>query len=115
MNKKKSREKPIGILLRVTPEQLEMIHERMNEAHTDNREAFIRKMALDGFILEVDEAPIKEMNRLLRSISNNFNQVARRANSSGNVYETDLLDMAKKMNLIWDRQNQLIMCFSSLK
>ena len=72
-------------------------------------------MALDGFFLEMDEAPLKEMNRLLRSIGNNFNQVARRANSSGNVYETDLLDMAKKMNLIWDRQNQLIMSFSSLK
>ena len=53
-------------------------------------------MALDGLILEVDATPFKEMCRLLRSISNNFNQVAKRANSSGNVYETDLLDMAQK-------------------
>ena len=112
---KQAAEKKIIIKVPVTREQLDMIHERMKKAHTDNRSAYIRKMALDGFFLEMDEAPLKEMNRLLRSISNNFNQVARRANSSGNVYETDLLDMAKKMNLIWDRQNQLIMCFSSLK
>ena len=112
---KQPTEKKIIIKVPITRGQLDMIHERMKEAKTDNRSAYIRKMALDGFFLEMDDAPIKEMNRLLRSISNNFNQVAKRANSSGNVYETDLLDMAKKMNQIWDRQNQLIMCLSSLK
>lgn len=112
---KQPAEKKIIIKVPVTREQLDMIHARMKEANTENRSAYIRKMALDGFFLEIDDAPIKEMNRLLRSISNNFNQVAKRANSSGNVYETDLLDMAKKMNQIWDRQNQLIMCLSSLK
>ena len=45
-----------------------MIHGRMREAHTDNREGYIRKMALDGFILELDSVPLKEMCRLLRSI-----------------------------------------------
>ena len=104
----KEKIKSIGILLRVTPEQLDVIHERMKEAHTDNREGFIRKMALDGFILEIDEAPLKEMNRLLRSISNNFNQVARRANSTGSIYETDLTDMAQKLNRLWDMQTRLM-------
>ena len=80
----KEKIKSIGILLRVTPEQLDVIHERMKEAHTDNREGFIRKMA-------------------------------RLANTSGHVYETDLFDMAQKLNRIWDVQNQMIMRLSSLK
>ena len=92
-----------------------MIHGRMREAHTDNREGYIRKMVLDGFILELDSAPLKEMCRLLRSISNNFNQVARLANTSGHVYETDLFDMSQKLNRIWDAQNQLIMRLGFLK
>ena len=113
MSRKKTSK--VEIKVRFTPDQVEMIHNRMKAAHTDNREGFIRKMALDGFILEVDAAPFKEMCRLLRSISNNFNQVAKRANSSGNVYETDLLDMAQKQNKLWDALNQLIVRLGFLK
>ena len=100
--------KKIGILVRVTPEQLDMIHDRMKLLHTDNRESYMRKMAIDGYILEMDDTAIREMCRLLRSISNNFNQVAKLANSSGNVYETDLMDMAQKLNRLWDMQTQLM-------
>ena len=92
----------------VTQEQLSMIHQRMQEAHTDNRAAFIRKMVLDGYFLVLDTSQIKETNRYLRSISNNFNQVAKLANSSGNVYETDLMDMTQKLNRLWDMQTQLM-------
>ena len=115
VKKETEKQKKIGIKVRVTPDQLDMIHERMRAAHTENREAYIRKMALDGFILELDSAPLKEMCRLLRSISNNLNQVAKQANSSGRVYETDLFDMAQKLNRIWDAQNQLLSQFARLK
>lgn len=115
MNKAKEKVKKTEIKVRFSPEQVDMIHERMREAHTDNREGYIRKMALDGFILELDSAPLKEMCRLLRSISNNFNQVARLANTSGHVYETDLFDMSQKLNRIWDAQSQLLTRFAQLK
>ncbi len=115
MTQKEKQKYDIIIKVPVTRDQLEMIHQRMKEAHTDNRAAFIRKMALDGYFLEMDTSPIKEANRLLRSISNNFNQVARLANTSGHVYETDLFDMSQKLNRIWDAQNQLIMRLGFLK
>ena len=109
------KEKKVDIKVRLTPEQLDMIHKRMKELHTDNREAYIRKMAVDGYILDLDDSAIREMCRLLRSISNNFNQVAKMANSSGNVYETDLMDMSQKLNRIWDAQTQLMAKLSQLK
>ena len=112
---KKNKNKKIGILVRVTPEQLNMIHERMKLIHTDNRESYMRKMAIDGYILEMDDTAVRDMVRLLRSISNNFNQVARLANSSGHVYDTDLLDMAQKLNKIWDVQAQLMGKLSEIK
>ena len=112
MDKKK--EKKVDVKVRLTPEQLDMIHKRMKELHTDNREAYIRKMAVDGYILDLDDSAIREMCRLLRSISNNFNQVAKMANSSGNVYETDLMDMSQKLNRIWDAQTRLMAKLSQL-
>jgi hypothetical protein len=108
VTQKEKQKYDIIIKVPVTRDQLEMIHQRMKEAHTDNRAAFIRKMALDGYFLEMDTSPIKEANRLLRSISNNFNQVARRANSTGSIYETDLTDMAQKLNRLWDMQTRLM-------
>ena len=107
--------KKVDVKVRLTPEQLDMIHKRMKELHTDNREAYIRKMAVDGYILDLDDSAIREMCRLLRSISNSFNQVAKMANSSGNVYETDLIDMSQKLNRIWDAQTQLMTKLSQLK
>lgn len=107
--------KKIGILVRVTPEQLDMIHDRMKLLHTDNRESYMRKMAIDGYILEMDDTAIREMCRLLRSISNNSNQVAKLANSSGHVYDTDLIDMSQKLNRIWDMQAQFMGKLSEVK
>lgn len=115
MNQKEKQKYDIIIKVPVTTDQLSMIHQRMKEAHTDNRAAFMRKMALDGYFVEIDLSQIKEANRLLRSISNNFNQVARLANSTGNVYETDLMDMAQKLNRLWDMQTQLMGKFLQLK
>ncbi len=111
----KKDEKKIGILVRVTPEQLDMIHERMKEIHTDNREAYIRKMAIDGYILEMDDTALREMSRYLRSISNNFNQVAKQANSTGRVYDADLQDMRQKLNCIWEMQKQFMEKLSQIK
>ena len=111
----KKKEKKVDVKVRLTPGQIDMIHKRMKELHTNNREAYIRKMAIDGYILDLDDTAIREMCRLLRSISNNFNQVAKMANSSGNVYETDLMDMSQKLNRIWDAQTQLIAKLSQLK
>ena len=108
MKQKEKQKYDTIIKVPVTQEQLSMIHQRMQEAHTDNRDAKKRKMVLDGYFLVLDTSQIKETNRYLRSISNNFNQVAKLANSSGNVYETDLMDMAQKLNRLWDMQTRLM-------
>ena len=115
MNVGKKGTEKIGILVRVTPEQLDRIHERMRVIPTDNREAYMRKMAIDGYILNMDDTALREMSRYLRSISNNFNQVAKMANSTGHVYDADLLDMAQKLNSIWDMQKQFMDKLSQIK
>ena len=60
----------------VTPDELAAIHERMAEAGISNAGAYVRKMALNGYILHIDLAPVKELISLQRRCSNNLNQVA---------------------------------------
>jgi len=58
-----------------------------------NREAFIRKIISQGYMVYLDMKPIQEMSSLLRNISGNINQVAKRANECGNPSEKDVLDL----------------------
>ena len=65
-----------------------------------NRERFIRKMILDGYIVQIDMSPISEVVRLLRINSENINQIARRANECGCVYEDDVLALQSEVSRI---------------
>ena len=74
----------------VSPEEQDMIHQKMAEFGTDNMGAFVRKMVIDGYIIKLDLPELQEIIRLLGSIANNVNQIARRVNAGGNVYKEDL-------------------------
>lgn len=104
----KRKEPKHEIKVRVTQEQLDKIHENMHIVHLHNREEYLRKMALNGYLLFLDDRELRCFNRLIGSISNSFNQIAKRANASGRVYETDLMDMCARMNQIWEAQNKLL-------
>ena len=67
-----------------------MIRQKMAEFGTDNMGAFVRKMVIDGYIIKLDLPELQEIIRLLGSIANNVNQIARRVNAGGNVYKEDL-------------------------
>ena len=84
MTKKRVRNVPINIWVR--PDELETIQERMAEAGIRNMSAYIRKMALGGYVLHVDLSPVKELVSLQRRCANNLNQAAIHANSYGGFY-----------------------------
>ena len=104
----KAKEPKYEIKVRVTQAQLDKIHENMRLVHLENREEYLRKMALNGYVLFLDDRELRCFNRLIGSISNSFNQIAKRANASGRVYETDLMNMCARMNQIWEAQNKLL-------
>ena len=72
MTKKRVRSVPIYVWVR--PDELEVIRERMAEAGIRNMSAYIRKMALGGYVLHVDLEPVKELVSLQRRCANNLNQ-----------------------------------------
>lgn len=85
----------IGLYFKVSPEEMALIETKMEQAGTLNKRAYLRKMALDGYVIRLDLREMKELLRLLSSISNNVNQIARRCNETGNLYGEDVKDLRK--------------------
>ena len=77
----------------ISQEEQDMIRQKMAEFGTDNMGAFVRKMVIDGYFVKLDLPELQEIIRLLGSIANNVNQIARRVNAGGNVYKEDLEDI----------------------
>jgi hypothetical protein len=98
-----------------TPEEVERLKERMAEAGVKNRSAFIRKMALDGYIIKLDTSDIRQMISLLRHSSNNLNQIAKRVNSTNSVYGADIAEMQAKQDEIWELAREVAARLSTIQ
>ena len=88
---------------------------RMEEAGIRNISAYIRKMAIDGFIIALDLSDVKEAVRLLRINSNNINQIAKKANETGNIYLEDIKFLQKQQNDIWKTMKEILLSLSKIK
>lgn len=80
----------------------------------DNQRAYLRKMAVDGYVVRVDMTDVKELAALLRTCSNNLNQIARRVNSTGNLYEEDIADLKTRYGELWGAFSSLLSKFEDL-
>ncbi len=67
----------------------------------------MRKMALNGFVLHVDLAPVREHVSLQRRCSNNLNQVAIHANTYG-VYPSEIKALQKDYAELWGPLSDLL-------
>ena len=104
----KKRRRPVHLHVMVSEEELEQIRDRMAEAGIQNMGAYIRKMALNGYVLHVDLSPVKELVSLQRRCSNNLNQVAIHANTYGGVYPEDIRTLQKDYADLWGPLSDLL-------
>ena len=112
MRKKEGR--TVGLFFKVSPEEMELISMKMAEAGTDNKRAYLRKMALDGYIVKLDMDSVKDMVKLMRSISSNINQIAVRCNETGNLYEEDVRDLRSGYLKVQTEMLELVKKFTAL-
>lgn len=98
----------------VSEQESEMIKERMEQIGVTNLSAYLRKMAVDGYIINLDMTDIQEMTRLLRICSNNLNQYAKRANETGSVYAADIEDLNIRLDGLWDAAKKLLCGFANI-
>lgn len=113
MNKKKRR-RPIHLHVMVSEEELALIRERMAEAGVRNMGAYVRKMALNGYVLHVDLSPVRELVSLQRRCSNNLNQVAVTANTYGGIYPDDIKRLQQDYADLWEPLSELLKKLSEI-
>lgn len=93
----------------VTEEERKLIEQKMALLHTEQIGAYLRKMAIDGLIIYTDTTNIKEMNKELQAIGKNINQIAKRVNSTGSVYDEDIAEIKERLNEIWLIQRRILL------
>jgi hypothetical protein len=112
--KKQNRARNAALTFRVTPEEREMIGRRMAQTGIRNFRAYLLKMAVDGRVIRVELDSVKEMVRLLGNATSNINQIARRANETGNVYERDVGDIQNRCDELWAQSKEILRRLSAL-
>ena len=108
------RKRSVQLNFRVSEEELAAIEGKMEQLGILNREAYLRKMALDGYAVRLDLPELKELLSLLRRHSSNLNQLVRRANTTGRVYEADLADIAKRQEQLWESMREVLNRLASI-
>lgn len=102
------------IRFRVTTEERKAIERKMAVLGTNNMAAYLRKMALDGYIVKLDMPGLRELVSLLRRSGNNLNQLTRRVHETGHVYDADLEEIRQGYERLWDGVNDLLTRISGM-
>ena len=98
------RKRTVQVKFRVTEEEYALIKEKLKITPTRNMAAYLRKMAIDGYVIQVDHSDIKEMTAQIQKIGVNINQIVRRVNAKGNLYQEDIEEIKGVLAEIWRLQ-----------
>lgn len=96
-------------------EEVERIRQKMAEIGIRSMGAYLRKMALDGYCVNLDLQDVKTLVSLLRICSNNLNQYTKRANETGSIYAADIQDLQERLEEIWIGMKEVLVRLSSIQ
>lgn len=103
-----NRTRNIVLRVPVTPEERALIQQKMAQLGTKNFSAYARKMLIDGYIVHMDTSDIRAQTAELQKIGVNVNQIARRVNATGTVYEADIQEIKERLAQIWQLQRSIL-------
>ena len=102
------RKRTVQIKFRVTEAERDLILEKMKLVPTRNMAAYLRKIAIDGYIIQTDHSDIKGMTAEIQKIGVNINQIAKRVNATGTLYAQDIEDIKGAIAEIWQLQRSIL-------
>ena len=111
----KNDKRTVQLHFRVTPKEAAQIRRRIEQSGIHCDAAYLRKMALNGYMLQMDLSDVKEMIRLLRINANNLNQYARKANECGSVYAEDIRELQEQQKDLWTEMRRVLEMLSRLQ
>ncbi len=110
-----NRQRDIQLKFRVTPEERALIEAKMDQLGTTNMAAYLRKMALDGYVVNLELPELGELVSLLRRSGNNLIQLARRVHETGRFYDADLEDLRQSYDRLWDAAQKILTSLAKLQ
>lgn len=109
------RQRGVQLKFRVTPEERDLIEQKMALLGTSNMAAYLRKMAIDGYVVNLELPELSAMVSLLRRSSNNLNQLTRRVHETGRFYDADLEDLRRDYNGLWEAAQRILTSLAKLQ
>ena len=103
-----NRNAPSFSVARSTAEERALIEQKMAQLPTQRIGAYLRKMAIDGYIIYTDTADIKAFTAELSAIGRNINQIAKKLNSGGPAYQADMDEIRERLDQIWQLQRRIL-------
>ena len=103
-----NRKRNIQMKFYVTEEEKRLIDEKMAQLPTKRYGAYLRKMAIDGYIIYTDTTDIKAFTAELSAIGRNINQIAKRLNAGGPAYQADIQEIRERLDEIWQLQRRIL-------
>lgn len=102
----RKRTNPVQIYL--DDDEQYILDEKFRVSGMKSKSAFLRKLILYGYVYDVDYNYLRNYNTELGRISSNLNQIAKRINSTGNIYQEDMDEVKELMNEIWRTQKSML-------
>ncbi len=107
-HRNKNRSRKYGIVIHLSEDEKYILDEKAKCSCMKSRAAFIRHLILYGYVYDVDYSELREYNALLARIGNNLNQIAKRMNATGNVYQADVNEVKELMKQVWQSQKSML-------
>lgn len=104
-----NRKRKIVLRCPVTEEEREIIELKMKQLGTSQIGAYLRKMAIDGYVINFDTTDIKTFSKELQKIGRNINQIAKRVNSTNSIYREDMEEIRERQKEIWLLQRRILL------
>jgi len=96
-------------------EEADLIRQRMTDSGIVNKSAYLRRMAIHGYCVNIDHTPVREMTSLLRRCVNNLKQYAERAEEINSPYQDDIKELLQQTDKMWEATNQIIIGLTKIR
>jgi len=111
VNRKRNKQ----IMMRLTEEEHGLFLQRMREAGIQNQQAYLRSMALTGYILRMDLSEVRTALLLMSNATNNINQVAKVANETRSMYASDMIKLREEYGVLRSQISDIMKVFSKAR
>ena len=110
-----NRQREVQLKFRVPPEERALIERKMALLGTTNMAAYLRKMSIDGYVVNLDLPEPREMVSLLRRSSNNLNHLSKRVHETGRFYDADLEDLRQSYDGLWEAAQKILSSLAKIQ